>query len=178
MVFWEHGFEATTAAMLAEATGLNTSSIYNSFGSKYGFFVECLGAYRVMLGPLFEPLERGSAGLEDIARFFTVLRETKQADGAIGSCLIANTIAEQVAGHAVLAHTEGYRRDLGGGLGRALDRSVERGEIEAQAPELLEPVLVHLVVGLLVATRGADPPFDDSVVAGLMATLDRWRIDR
>jgi AcrR family transcriptional regulator len=177
MAFWEHGFEGTTASRLSEVTGLNPSSLYNAFGSKRQLFVERLDVYRAMLAPLFQPLLNGSAGLDDIAEFFAVLRQTKHDDGAIGSCLIANTIAEQVSGHEVLAHTDGYRRDLGGGFAQALQRAVARGELAAHAPASLEPVLVHTVIGLLVATRGAEPPFDDSVVEGLPAALEQWRIE-
>ena len=35
-LFWEQGYEATSITELEERTGLNRSSLYREFGSKYG----------------------------------------------------------------------------------------------------------------------------------------------
>lgn len=45
-VFHEKGFNATSMQDLVNATGLNRSSIYNTFESKNNLFLECLNAYQ------------------------------------------------------------------------------------------------------------------------------------
>ncbi|MEF2975686.1 TetR/AcrR family transcriptional regulator [Subtercola sp. YIM 133946] len=38
LAFWEFGYEATTLAVLMEATGLNKTGLYRTFGSKEQLF--------------------------------------------------------------------------------------------------------------------------------------------
>ena len=44
-VFWENGYHGTSMQDLVDATGLNRSSIYNSFGSKRSFYKITLDFY-------------------------------------------------------------------------------------------------------------------------------------
>ena len=44
-VFWEHGYEATSAEKLCARTGLGRGSLYNAFGSKRQLFEESLRLY-------------------------------------------------------------------------------------------------------------------------------------
>lgn len=44
-VFWENGYHGTSMQDLVDATGLNRSSIYNSFGSKRSFYKTTLDFY-------------------------------------------------------------------------------------------------------------------------------------
>ncbi len=45
-VFWDKGYNGTSMQDLAEVTGLNRSSIYNSFGSKLELYQETLKHYQ------------------------------------------------------------------------------------------------------------------------------------
>ena len=45
LVFWRHGFEATSIQDLEEATGLGRGSLYNSFGDKAALFRAVLARY-------------------------------------------------------------------------------------------------------------------------------------
>ena len=45
-LFWEQGFEATSAQDLVDHTGLNRSSLYNTFGSKHELYLRALDHYR------------------------------------------------------------------------------------------------------------------------------------
>ncbi|WP_299493247.1 TetR/AcrR family transcriptional regulator [uncultured Shewanella sp.] len=44
--FWEKGYTATSLADLEMATGLNKSSIYNTFKSKEGLYARCIERFR------------------------------------------------------------------------------------------------------------------------------------
>ena len=44
-LFWEQGFEATSAQDLVDRTGLNRSSLYNTFGSKQELYLQALDHY-------------------------------------------------------------------------------------------------------------------------------------
>jgi TetR/AcrR family transcriptional regulator, copper-responsive repressor len=44
-VFWEHGYDATSIAMLTEALGIGAPSLYAAFGDKRILFTEALNRY-------------------------------------------------------------------------------------------------------------------------------------
>ena len=44
-VFWEHGYDATSIAVLTEKLGINAPSLYAAFGNKRELFDEALDSY-------------------------------------------------------------------------------------------------------------------------------------
>jgi AcrR family transcriptional regulator len=44
-VFWEHGYDATSIALLTEAMGIGAPSLYAAFGDKRALFYEALDRY-------------------------------------------------------------------------------------------------------------------------------------
>jgi AcrR family transcriptional regulator len=44
-VFWEHGYDATSVALLSQAMGVSTPSLYSAFGDKRTLFLETLERY-------------------------------------------------------------------------------------------------------------------------------------
>ncbi|MEV5747068.1 TetR/AcrR family transcriptional regulator [Actinoallomurus sp. NPDC052308] len=44
-VFWEHGYDATSIAMLTKALGIGAPSLYAAFGDKRALFLEALDGY-------------------------------------------------------------------------------------------------------------------------------------
>ncbi|MBC7956966.1 MAG: TetR/AcrR family transcriptional regulator [Cytophagales bacterium] len=50
VLFWEHGYEATSLNDLTAALGVTPSSIYTAFGDKKGLFLAAVGHY--MSGPI------------------------------------------------------------------------------------------------------------------------------
>ncbi|AKU95019.1 Transcriptional regulator, TetR family [Labilithrix luteola] len=50
MVFWKHGYDATSIAMLTEAIGIGAPSLYAAFGDKRALFDEALGYYAKTYG--------------------------------------------------------------------------------------------------------------------------------
>ena len=74
IAFWAKGFEATTLSDLESATGLDRSSIYNSFGGKDGLYRSAASAYVDGAEDLlFEPLFKGKDGVTDIIEFFEMV---------------------------------------------------------------------------------------------------------
>lgn len=45
-LFWEKGYNGTSMQDLVDVTGLNRSSIYNTYGDKFSLFTEALNYYR------------------------------------------------------------------------------------------------------------------------------------
>ncbi len=45
LLFWEHGYEATSISDLTQALELTAPSLYSSFGDKAGLFYQCIDYY-------------------------------------------------------------------------------------------------------------------------------------
>nr|WP_277606409.1 TetR/AcrR family transcriptional regulator [Acinetobacter sp. NIPH 2699] len=45
LLFWEHGYEATSISDLTQALALTAPSLYSSFGDKSGLFYKCIDYY-------------------------------------------------------------------------------------------------------------------------------------
>ena len=52
-VFWQHGYEGTSVAMLAKAIGINVPSLYAAFGNKERLFLECVERYGELNGEIY-----------------------------------------------------------------------------------------------------------------------------
>ncbi|MCX2718746.1 TetR/AcrR family transcriptional regulator [Lentiprolixibacter aurantiacus] len=76
-LFWEKGYNATSMQDLVEATGLNRSSIYNTFGSKLDLYKASLSVYQKRTGKtLKEVLLKANRPSEALQKVFEMaLRE-------------------------------------------------------------------------------------------------------
>jgi len=94
-VFWEKGYNGTSMQDLVDATGLNRSSIYNSFGSKLELYQNTLSHYQKETGGMFQKaLLKASEPLEAIRLIFEdFLPEILEDDKGKG-CFVMNCKAE------------------------------------------------------------------------------------
>lgn len=96
-LFWEKGYNGTSMQDLVDVTGLNRSSLYNSFGDKFSLFEESLLHYQQIQDKnLVQIIERSHSPKEAIRSLFEGisydLNEGKQSKG----CFIANCTSELV----------------------------------------------------------------------------------
>ena len=75
-LFWKKGFHATSMQDLVDTTGLNRSSIYNTFGDKCQLFEEALKHYQTLQFEMTtENLSKYDSPLESIkSLFYTILQ--------------------------------------------------------------------------------------------------------
>lgn len=93
-VFWQNGYKGTSMQMLEDEMGINKFSIYSSFGSKKGLFLESINSYKKKTNQLFEKLIHGTKGLEDIKDFFYNSVNICHEKGNKKGCLVTNTYYE------------------------------------------------------------------------------------
>ena len=93
-VFWQNGYKGTSMQMLEEEMGINKFSIYSSFGSKKGLFLESINSYKKKTNQLFEKLIHGTKGIEDIKTFFYDSVNICDEEGNHKGCLVTNTYYE------------------------------------------------------------------------------------
>ncbi|GAA3641985.1 TetR/AcrR family transcriptional regulator [Flavivirga jejuensis] len=94
-VFHDKGFNATSMQDLVDATTLNRSSIYNSFGSKLDLFLECLKSYQdTYVLKVSEILQSADNSLHAIELLFELYLHDTLKDKDDKGCLITNCISE------------------------------------------------------------------------------------
>ena len=183
-LFWTHGYQATSTAMLMEAMGLSKSSLYKTFHSKSALFELCIDRYTKMrLGEL-EILRDAAPDtvsfvrrlLERVVENAAAGRRTGGVEGAkASSCLLVNTTCELSGVHPEFgAAVDGGLDRIAGILEEALQHGVENGELRSDTEvPTLALYLFNSWCGLAVmATRGVSPARLQSIVDMAMNTLE------
>lgn len=137
--FWSTGYHSTTTRQLAEATGLNVSSLYAEFGSKEGLYEAALECYeRDMVTLYIGDLEKPGATLATLRTVLLQYPAFARAEGGAPGCLLCNAAIEQAPTPAASqASTERYVRRLSAGvahvLGNARDVGLIRPDVDLEA---------------------------------------------
>jgi TetR/AcrR family transcriptional repressor of nem operon len=93
--FWLKGFHGTSMQDLVDATGLNRSSIYNSFGSKMELYQQALRKYQVQNASVFDKaLDQERNAIETIGLIFLYIMEEIKCDSESKGCMIINCFSE------------------------------------------------------------------------------------
>ncbi|UII34936.1 TetR/AcrR family transcriptional regulator [Fulvivirga ulvae] len=94
-LFWKKGYHGTSMQDLVDATGLNRSSLYNSFGDKFSLFLESLKFYQDREQTLaFANLFKENSAIASIRSFFTALVDGIENDQDRKGCYLINCTAE------------------------------------------------------------------------------------
>lgn len=94
-IFWKQGYNGTSMQELVDATGLNRSSIYNSFGSKLELYQATLKKYQKDTGTLFQrALIKATDPLDAIRRIFEGFLPEMIGEHKTNGCFSMNCKAE------------------------------------------------------------------------------------
>jgi TetR/AcrR family transcriptional regulator, transcriptional repressor for nem operon len=150
-LFWQVGFDGVTQQQMAAATGLSTSSLYNSFGTKIEIYREAVDEYLRLMQDVLAPLQQGRRGKEDVlealSRLETVLEGPNAGFGCLATTAMSKPVDEQVA-----TATRRYREGLRAGFLAAFRRGHDLGESTAD-PAVLADLLTAAVLGTLIIAR-------------------------
>ncbi len=142
-------------ADIERATGLNTSSIYNTFGSKKALFDRSLGRYEaVRMAAIVEALAAGTAGLADLHLALELQQAESLSEWGREGCLAVNSMIElgPRAGEVKELLTE-FRRRLAEAIQLPLDRAVALGEMSPEKVPAAVALLVTFTLGVGVLMR-------------------------
>lgn len=93
-LFWRNGYETTSMQMLEKEMGINKFSIYSSFGSKTGVFLESIKCYKEKLRKITDKLKASSNGSIGLKQYFYDFVEFSKETNIAKGCLITNTANE------------------------------------------------------------------------------------
>lgn len=109
LVFWRHGYEATTIQDIEEALQINRYSLFAEFGSKRGLFEAALDTYEALVvSANLAVLEAPGASVESVVEFLDRFR-IPDDEAAMAGCMLCNAAVEQApASEVVQRQTQAY----------------------------------------------------------------------
>ena len=159
LVFWRHGYEATSLSDLTSAMGVTPPSIYAAFGDKKRLFLEAVGLY--LSGPVTsEAVIAKAKSARDAA---TDLLRTA-AIGFTGAetppgCLLASSaISCSTAAADVQRKLADIRKGIEARLRNRIVEGIEAGELPNRAdPESLAAHVMATIQGTSTLARDGAP---------------------
>ncbi|WP_245458719.1 TetR/AcrR family transcriptional regulator [Mesorhizobium sp. M8A.F.Ca.ET.057.01.1.1] len=134
-LFWEHGYEATSLAMLREAMGLTPPQIYNAFTDKQTLFRKALTRYHeTEIGFALEALSAPVSTGEAMRRLLIGAAEAYSRAGKPGGCLfVSGALAASPQAQTVADELKAYRK----ASEVAIAARLAKGKAEGDLPQNL-----------------------------------------
>jgi AcrR family transcriptional regulator len=176
ILFWERGYDRVNQQLMAETTGLSTSSLYNAFGTKAETYDKVLEHYAGAADELFAPLEQGTRGVDDLLGFLDVFEARLRTPlGAYGCLFHTSMVVLAGRDDIAIAHAAEHRRRGRAALEGALVRAREQGE-HVPDPQPTAALLVATFQGILAIARAtaAGPEVFEQVQAA-RGLVSSWR---
>jgi AcrR family transcriptional regulator len=171
-LLWSKGYDAATQEEMLAATGLSSSTLYRSFGTKANILEAALALYLALLDEMFAPLEHGRRGVADVHAFFDHIRAQLEGPMSTAGCLVWNTMQNPINGDPrIKTLTERHMRRLRRGLTGALQRAADAGELPPSAPTYLADALRAGVLGVQARGRAGDTADAITLLDGLRGLL-------
>ncbi|WP_040886971.1 TetR/AcrR family transcriptional regulator [Marinobacter santoriniensis] len=152
-LFWEKGYHGSSMKQIEEALDMRPGSIYATFGSKDGLYLEALTRYAAAGGSeLAEHMADYDSivdGLQDYLRNIAVSC-TQKGVAPSRACLIVKTLLESSNIHAGLSEqAQAILKAIEQSFEELLEQAKERGELkERTKPDRLARLLQSQIMGL------------------------------
>lgn len=177
-LFWRDGTATASIQTVADATGLNRSSLYATFGGKQDLYRTALRRYlRERAQPALERLSGDERGLPAIRDFFDGLIDLRCTGEYAGwGCMIVNAqVGPENDDPEVKALLDEHHEQFCESLHSALDTAARRGQLAtAVATTATAEALALLAYGVNVRSRaGADAAALRAMVASTFSLLER-----
>ncbi|ORJ52560.1 TetR/AcrR family transcriptional regulator [Mycobacterium simiae] len=176
LLFWTRGYEQATQDEMLAATGLSSSTLYRSFGTKADILQAALARYLAWADEMFAPLENGQRGVADVQAYLGHIRAQLAGPLSTAGCLVWNTMQIPVNGDPrIKALTEQHMQRLRRGLAAALGRATDAGELSASTAKSLAEVVRAGVLGVQARGRAGDSADALTLLDGLQELLGSGR---
>lgn len=174
-LFWEKGYNGTSAQDLVDELGISRSSLYDTYGDKYQLFKNSLLQYRkqfagAMIGMIDTSDDFGKT-LKDIFQY--VVTESLQEKCSKG-CFMVNSSVELAPHNLEIAEiVNANMQDVEDALFRLIKKGQEAGQFSNNhSPRSLARFIFNAISGLRVASKsGADKKVFDDIVKVTLSVL-------
>jgi len=153
-LFWEKGYNATSMQDLVDATGLNRSSIYNTFGDKFHLFMEALTYYRANQSEQVQRLmSNGESPKEVLRMLFINIKESVEDSNNNFGCFMTKCTSELSTDPKVKPVLVENKDGMLGLFEKLIGEAQKKGEISTNNnPEILALYLFSNLQGLKVTS--------------------------
>lgn len=173
-LFWQKGYNATSAQDLVDGLGISRSSLYDTFGDKHSLFVKALQQYRK---ERIDPVIKGVNDAEDIEAYihhvFDVVKADVLSDTRSKGCFMVNSSVELASCDTEVANiANSIMRDTEEALRKAIKKGQDKGIFTTQYPaRSLARFIFNSLNGLRVTIKldTNKKAFDDIVEVCLSA---------
>lgn len=173
LLMWRRGYAAATQEEMLAVTGLSSSTLYRSFGTKADILQAALVRYLAWADEMFSPLEHGHEGLGDVRAFLGHLRTLLQGPMSTAGCLVWNTMQDPINSDTrIKALTDRHMQRLHTGLTTALRRAADAGELPRSATAHLASTLRAGVLGIQARARASEIADAITMLDGFQAMLE------
>jgi AcrR family transcriptional regulator len=155
-LFWEHGYEATSLAMLRDAMGLTPPQIYNAFTDKETLFRKALTRYHeTEIGFALDALSAPVSTVEAIRRLLTGAAQTYTRPGKPGGCLfVSGALAASPQAQAIADELKTYRMASEAAIAERLARGRAIGDLpEGVSTQGFAKYLAGVMNGMSIQAR-------------------------
>lgn len=168
------GPEEDRRSNICAATGLSTSSVYNTFGSKAQLFDAVLDRYVANSHVLSEPL-RADLGVDGLHQWIGRTHKVVTSGSMPRGCLMVMSINE-LAAEPIDIDTPFmlWRNTLQTSLHNAIGLAELPGQLTPGDTAGRAALLFAANIGLLVAARSDSPTDATAITEGMHATIDSW----
>ncbi|RFM26476.1 TetR/AcrR family transcriptional regulator [Deminuibacter soli] len=155
-LFWEKGYDATSAQDLVDALGISRSSLYDTFGDKRALFIQALRYYQqTKSNVMIAQLDAATDEAATIRNLFKAIVEETGSEAVVKGCFMVNTGVELSLHDAEINALVKNNND---GVEDALTRIIQRGQDKGvftrkKTARSLAHFLFNNISGLRVAAR-------------------------
>jgi AcrR family transcriptional regulator len=176
-LFWEHGYEATSLAMLREAMGLTPPQIYSAFTDKETLFRLALARYHeTELSFAIDALAAPVSTREAVGQLLTGAAEFYASPGKPGGCLfVSAALAVSPQAQSVADELKRYRKATEAAIAARLARGQAAGDFPA---ELSVPRWAKYLTGIMhgMSIHARDGASVEELCALAQTALAGWPI--
>lgn len=174
-VFWEKGYNSTSAQDLVSELGISRSSLYDTFGDKHSLFVKALKQYQT---EKINPVIKGTQFEEDpeayIRFFFESVKSEALTDNRSKGCFLINSVVELAPiDSEVLNIANTIMLDTEDALYKAIKRGQDKGVFTTKnSAHALARFIFNSLNGLRVTVKfDSTPKMFDDIVKVCLSTL-------
>lgn len=167
-LFWQKGYNATSAQDLVEGLGISRSSLYDTYGDKHSLFVKALKQYRK---ERIDDTIKNAGTTEDVEAYIKSLfefvkNEALQEDRARGCFMVNSAVELAPVDIEIAAIVNSIMRDFEDAVCRAIKKGQDTGIFTAGYPaRSLARFIFNSLSGLRVSVKfdASKKMFDDIV---------------
>ncbi|MGL5891154.1 MAG: TetR/AcrR family transcriptional regulator [Bacteroidia bacterium] len=174
-LFWEKGYNGTSAQDLVDELGISRSSLYDTYGDKHQLFKKSLLQYRKKFaGSMIEMIDKSvdfEKAIGDVFQY--IVTESLQQKFSKG-CFMVNSSVELAPHNSEIAEiVNANMQDIEDAFFRLIKKGQDAGQFsKSHPPRTLARFLFNTISGLRIASKsGAEKKVFDDVVRVTLSVL-------